>query len=121
MRSAAEKIADGTPAAEKIRAWREEGRAVAMARGRFDLIEAAHVRSLAAVKHGADRLAVEVIGDGAAPPPLLGEAERALLVAALRVVDLVTIVTSIDSAAVDVDPETTVALRQRVRERHGRG
>jgi len=117
MRRASEKIVSSERATEIVEGWRGSGLRVAWAHGGFDLLDAAQVRSLSALRRGADRVAVEVASDRSVQPaPVLGEAERVLLAASLRVVDLVTIVPKPSVSAVVVDAE--VALPSRVRERH---
>ena len=71
------------------------GLTFAFANGAFDLLHAGHVRYLEAARREADRLIVAVNSDasvrGLKGPgrPILGEADRAELVAALRAVDYV--------------------------------
>ncbi|MFB3854913.1 MAG: adenylyltransferase/cytidyltransferase family protein [Vicinamibacterales bacterium] len=76
---------------------RAEGRTIAFANGCFDILHVGHVRYLQAAAREADRLIVAVNSDesvrGLKGPgrPLLGQAERAEIVAALRGVDFVVI------------------------------
>ena len=76
---------------------RENGLTVAFANGGFDLLHVGHVRYLEAARREADRLVVAVNDDrsiqGLKGPsrPVLPEADRAELVAALRAVDYVVI------------------------------
>jgi cytidyltransferase-like protein len=84
------------PLLETVRAWRAAGRIVVMADGVFDLLTVAHVRRLTAARAQGDHLVVAVLGDALASGdgagrPLVGERDRALLVASLRSVDRVTI------------------------------
>ena len=79
-----------------VRADRAEGRTVAFANGCFDLLHAGHVRYLQAAAAEADRLIVAINDDAEAGKkgpgrPILGAAERAETIAALRGVDYVTI------------------------------
>jgi len=80
-----------------VTADRVAGRTVAFANGCFDLLHVGHVRYLQGASREADRLVVAVNADtsvrGLKGPgrPLLGEAERAELVAALRGVDYVVV------------------------------
>jgi rfaE bifunctional protein nucleotidyltransferase chain/domain len=80
-----------------VAADRAAGRSVAFANGCFDLLHVGHVRYLQAAKREADRLVVAVNADesvrGLKGPgqPVMSEAARAELVAALRAVDYVVI------------------------------
>ena len=88
-----------SPAAcvERVRQWQAAGRVVVFTNGVFDLLHAGHVRYLAAARAEGDHLVVAVNTDdtvrAAKGPdrPVHPAAERAELVAALKVVDLVTI------------------------------
>lgn len=77
--------------------WREEGHTVALANGVFDLLHVGHVRYLEAARGLADRLIVAVNSDASTRAykgptrPVIPEAERAELIAALRCVDAVLI------------------------------
>ena len=81
----------------QVMAWRAEGRTVVFTNGVFDLLHAGHVRYLATARSEGDRLIVAVNTDetvrAAKGPdrPVHPAEERAELVAALEVVDLVTI------------------------------
>ena len=76
---------------------RRAGRRVAFANGVFDLLHVGHVRYLEAARGEGDRLVVAVNADRSVRAlkgpdrPILPEADRAELVAALRCVDYVTI------------------------------
>lgn len=80
-----------------VAADRAAGRRVAFANGCFDLLHVGHVRYLEAAREEADRLVVAVNADasvrGLKGPgqPVLDEAARAELVAALRAADYVVI------------------------------
>jgi D-glycero-beta-D-manno-heptose 1-phosphate adenylyltransferase len=81
---------------ERIAADRRAGLTIAFANGCFDLLHVGHIRYLQAAAAEADRLVVAVNGDeeaGRKGPgrPILGAADRAALVAALRGVDYVVI------------------------------
>ncbi len=77
--------------------WRAEGERVVLANGVFDLLHVGHARYLAGAAALGTRLIVAVNGDrstaaGKGPGrPVLKEADRAALVAALRGVDRVVI------------------------------
>ena len=76
---------------------RAAGRTIAFANGCFDLLHVGHVRYLEGARREADRLVVAINSDesvrGSKGPsrPVLPEADRAELVAALRAVDYVVI------------------------------
>ena len=83
--------------ADRVRDNRARGLTHAFANGCFDLLHVGHVRYLEAARREADRLIVAVNDDrsmrGLKGPnrPILPEADRAELVAALRAVDYVVI------------------------------
>ena len=83
--------------AAAIAADRSAGRSIAFANGCFDLLHVGHVRYLKAAAREADRLIVAVNDDRSvaglkgARRPILPEADRAELVAALRVVSYVVV------------------------------
>ena len=76
---------------------RARGLKIAFANGAFDLLHVGHIRYLEGAKREADRLVVAINSDqsvrGLKGPnrPVLSEADRAELVAALRAVDYVVI------------------------------
>ena len=82
---------------ERVAQDRRDGLTIAFANGGFDLLHAGHVRYLEAARREADRLIVAVNDDrsiqGLKGPtrPVLPEADRAELVAAMRAVDYVVI------------------------------
>ena len=82
---------------ERVRRDRERGLTLAFANGCFDLLHVGHIRYLEAAAREADRLMVAVNDDRSMRAlkgpsrPVLPEADRAELVAALRVVDYVVI------------------------------
>jgi rfaE bifunctional protein nucleotidyltransferase chain/domain len=84
-------------AAAAAAAWREHGLRVVLANGVFDLLHVGHVRYLAGALSLGDRLVVAVNGDRSAAAhkgagrPVIGEGDRARLVAALRGVDAVVV------------------------------
>ncbi len=92
----ADKIVTRDRLAELVAADRKAGRTIAFANGCFDLLHAGHIRYLQASAAEADRLVVAVNADATAASkgpgrPILKAEDRAELVAALRVVDYVTI------------------------------
>lgn len=82
---------------EKVQADRAKHLSIVFANGAFDLLHVGHVRYLEGAKREGDRLVVAVNSDasvrGLKGPnrPVLAEADRAELVAALRAVDYVVI------------------------------
>jgi rfaE bifunctional protein nucleotidyltransferase chain/domain len=85
---------------------RQKGERVALCNGVFDLLHVGHVRYLEAAKGMADRLVVAVNSDRStrqnrgAGRPVVPEAERAEVLAALRAVDWVVIFDEPTAAAV---------------------
>jgi len=97
MRPAATKIISRAEIPGIASNLRKQGRRIVFANGCFDILHAGHVRYLAGARAEGDVLFVAVNGDsgvqGLKGPgrPVLQERARALLVAALRVVDYVII------------------------------
>jgi len=83
--------------ARLIAADRAEGRSVSLANGVFDLLHVGHIRYLEGAKAEAERLVVAVNDDASVRMlkgegrPIMNQADRAELVAALRCVDYVVI------------------------------
>jgi D-glycero-beta-D-manno-heptose 1-phosphate adenylyltransferase len=77
--------------------WREAGKSVALANGVFDLLHVGHVRYLEGARSLADVLVVAVNSDASTRAykgpgrPIIPEAERAELVAALACTDAVLV------------------------------
>jgi rfaE bifunctional protein nucleotidyltransferase chain/domain len=90
-------ILNETALATQLAADRAAGRTIAFANGGFDLLHVGHVRYLQAARAEADVLVVAVNSDASIRGykgegrPIVDEAARAELVAALRCVDYVTI------------------------------
>lgn len=90
-------VVDRATLSERVRADRARGLTIAFANGGFDLLHVGHIRYLEGAKREADRLVVAINSDasirGLKGPsrPILGQADRAELVAALRAVDYVVI------------------------------
>jgi len=82
---------------EQVARDREAGRTIAFANGCFDILHVGHVRYLEAAADEADRLVVAINDDESVRQlkgegrPVLPAADRAELVAALRVVDYVVV------------------------------
>lgn len=81
----------------RVKARREQGARVVLANGCFDVLHVGHVRYLEGAKAEGDLLVVGINSDKqvatlkGAGRPLMGEQERAEIVAALEPVDMVTI------------------------------
>jgi len=80
-----------------VAADRAAGRTIALANGVFDLLHVGHIRYLEGAKAEADRLVVAVNDDESVRAlkgegrPVMGQSDRAELIAALRSVDYVVI------------------------------
>ncbi len=94
---AAERIVDRGRARAQVSAWRARGDRVVFCNGVFDLLHVGHARYLSEARGLGDRLVVGVNGDASAAAlkgpgrPVMGERDRATLIAALRAVDLVVL------------------------------
>ncbi len=97
MREAASKIAPLAEALARVTEARRSGKTIALANGCFDVLHVGHVRYLEGARAEADLLVVGVNGDASVrrlkgeARPVLPAADRAVLVAALRAVDLVVV------------------------------
>ena len=97
MRTAASKVGTLDAVAQAVEAARAQGRTVAFANGCFDVLHVGHVRYLAGARAEGDVLVVGINGDASVRRlkgenrPVMPEADRALVVAALRVVDHVVV------------------------------
>lgn len=109
--TAREKILSQDELLRRVEAARAAGKQIILANGCFDILHAGHVRYLAGAKALGGILVVGVNSDASVRQlkgpgrPLLGEQERAELVAALAAVDLVVI----------FDGLTVTALLERLR------
>ena len=92
-----QRIVDRRTLIDRVNDARDRGLTVVLANGCFDVLHAGHVRYLEAAKSIGDILVVGINSDEQVVTlkgegrPLLPEAERAEIVAALAAVDLVTI------------------------------
>lgn len=90
---------------EQVAAWRRAGDSITLANGGFDLLHVGHVRYLRAAKQLGGRLIVAVNSDASVRAlkgegrPLVPEAERAEILAALADVDAVVIFSEPDVRA----------------------
>jgi rfaE bifunctional protein nucleotidyltransferase chain/domain len=97
LRTAREKIVTLAEAQSRVAEARRAGRTVALANGCFDVLHVGHVRYLQGAREQADVLVVGVNADASVRKlkgpgrPVLGEQDRALLVAAVRAVDHVVV------------------------------
>lgn len=97
MRRAADKLGTLDDVRRRVEAARAAGRTVALANGCFDMLHVGHVRYLEGARAEADVLVVGVNGDASVRRlkgegrPILPEADRAVLVAAVRAVDHVIV------------------------------
>ena len=97
MRDASEKVLDRKTLKEKLDQLQEEGKRVVFTNGCFDLLHIGHVRYLQAARKQGDCLVVAVNSDSSvrqikrAGRPIIPEAQRAEVVAALGFVDWVTL------------------------------
>jgi D-glycero-beta-D-manno-heptose 1-phosphate adenylyltransferase len=97
MRSARSKIGSLDEVRAEVEAARAAGKTIALANGCFDVLHVGHVRYLQGAKAEADVLVVGVNGDESVRKlkgpgrPILPADDRALLVAALGVVDHVVV------------------------------
>jgi rfaE bifunctional protein nucleotidyltransferase chain/domain len=91
------KVLSRTELVGRVAADRAAGHTIAFANGAFDLLHVGHIRYLQAAAAEADRLIVAVNDDDSVRRlkgegrPILAASDRAELIAALRVVDYVTI------------------------------
>jgi rfaE bifunctional protein nucleotidyltransferase chain/domain len=93
------KILDREILKEKLAVLRKEGKKIAFTNGCFDILHVGHVRYLKEAKKTADILILALNSDSSVRAikgekrPLVGEEERAELLAALECIDFVTIFT----------------------------
>ena len=96
-RSSADKVVTRVEAVRAAARERANGKRIAFANGAFDLLHAGHVRYLEAARREADWLLVGVNSDASVARskgsgrPVVSEAERAEIVAALACVDAVVV------------------------------
>ncbi|SRR5258705_13513859 len=122
--SSTDKLATVDQARERMERWRAAGERVVFVSGAFDLLDVGALRALAEARAGAERLVVAVWDDAAARSvlgpgrPLLAAADRTMLVAALRAVDLALISNEPSDERLGTTPDTDPVAR--VRERLGK-
>jgi rfaE bifunctional protein nucleotidyltransferase chain/domain len=97
-----EKIISRDELRERVEQWRRAGDRIVLANGNFDLLHVGHVRYLRGAKQLGGRLVVAINSDASvsalkgAGRPVMPEAERAEIVAALADVDAVVIFPEFD-------------------------
>ena len=90
-------ILDRSALVERVRQDRARGLTIAFANGAFDVLHVGHIRYLEGARREADRLIVAINDDASvrglkgASRPIMPQADRAELVAALRAVDYVVL------------------------------
>ena len=98
---------------EQVASWRQAGDSITLTNGAFDLLHVGHVRYLRAAKQLGGRLVVAANSDASVRSlkgegrPLVPEAERAEILAALSDVDAVVIFSEPDVRAIirEIRPE----------------
>jgi len=94
-RKSKDKVVTLADAIERVNALQNEGRSVVTANGSFDIMHAGHVAFLEAARAEGDVLVVGINSDASVKAyksplrPVIGEVDRARMVAALECVDLV--------------------------------
>jgi D-glycero-beta-D-manno-heptose 1-phosphate adenylyltransferase len=98
---------------QRVGEWRRAGERITLANGNFDLLHVGHVRYLRGAKALGGKLVVAINSDDSVRKlkgkgrPIMPEAERAEIVAALAAVDAVVIFPELDVRAVirEIRPE----------------
>jgi len=81
----------------RVAAWKSAGQSIVFTNGCFDILHIGHIRLLEEARHRGDRLIVGLNSDGSVQRlkgprrPIVGEGERARVLAALSSVDAVTV------------------------------
>jgi D-beta-D-heptose 7-phosphate kinase/D-beta-D-heptose 1-phosphate adenosyltransferase len=94
---AQEKVLDLDPLLARTSAWRSAGQRIVFTNGCFDLLHIGHITMLEAARREGDRLVVAINSDASVhglkgqSRPVVGERERARILAALAVVDAVVV------------------------------
>ena len=117
---AADKLVTVLQAREQMERWRAAGERVRFVSAAFDLLDVGTLRALAEVRAGAERLVAAVWDDAQARSalgpgrPLLAAADRAMLVAALRIVDLTLVSSEHGPEWLGGAPDPVARVRQRL-------
>ena len=91
------KVVSPERAGERVEIWRRRGARIGFANGCFDLLHPGHLSLLRQARAACDRLVVGLNSDASRPAsrgrgrPVQGEAARAMVLASLECVDMVTI------------------------------
>jgi D-glycero-beta-D-manno-heptose 1-phosphate adenylyltransferase len=99
------KILSRSELRERTVRWRQAGERIVLANGNFDLLHVGHVRYLRAAKQLGGKLVVAINSDESVRAlkgegrPVMPEAERAEIVAALEPVDAVVVFSELDVRA----------------------
>jgi D-glycero-beta-D-manno-heptose 1-phosphate adenylyltransferase len=99
--------------ADRVKDWRRTGEQIVLANGNFDLLHVGHVRYLRGAKALGGKLVVAINSDASVRVlkgegrPIMPEAERAEIVAALADVDAVVIFPELDVRAIirEIQPD----------------
>lgn len=100
------KILDREQLRRRVEDWRRAGESITLANGNFDLLHVGHVRYLQAAKELGGKLVVAINSDESVRAlkgsgrPVMPEAERAEIVAALAAVDAVVVFPELDVRAI---------------------
>ena len=90
-------VIDWQAALKQIRRWQAVGDSIVFSNGCFDLLHAGHIEILTAARNLGDRLVLGLNSDSSVARlkgnlrPIVPEADRAIILTALRMVDLVVI------------------------------
>lgn len=107
----AEKIKEIDPALELIQQWQTDGQRIVFTNGCFDLLHYGHLHYLASAKQLGDRLVIGLNSDQSVKNlkgprrPIKAEMDRAMQLAALEFVDMVTV----------FDEETPFTMIQKIK------
>jgi rfaE bifunctional protein nucleotidyltransferase chain/domain len=99
---AKEKLVDREELQRRVENWRRAGERIVLANGNFDLLHVGHVRYLKAAKELGGKLVVAINSDASVRSlkgdgrPVVPEAERAEIIAALACVDAAVIFPELD-------------------------
>jgi D-beta-D-heptose 7-phosphate kinase/D-beta-D-heptose 1-phosphate adenosyltransferase len=92
-----EKVLSSGQVVERAAAWRSGGQRIVFTNGCFDILHVGHIRLLEEARHRGDRLIVGLNSDSSVRElkgplrPIVGERERAQVLAALSAVDAVVV------------------------------
>jgi len=101
----------------KLEALRKEGKIIALTNGCFDIIHVGHVRYLKEAKKTADILVLALNSDSSVRAikgdkrPLVGEEERAEILASLEFIDFVTIFNELTPLELIIDLKPDILIK----------